>query len=112
MHRPTEDCPGYTEIGPHELVRERFTRIVDVREPHEFIGELGHLSSAQLVPLATLARTAASWNKDEAIAVVCRSGARSARGAAELVALGFTAVTNLRGGMLAVRAAERSGVAA
>ena len=73
-------------------------RIIDVREPAEFGGELGHVPGAELVPLGTLDAAARAWSKDEPIVVVCRSGARSAKGAALLVQLGFRAVFNLEGG--------------
>lgn len=81
--------------------------IIDVREPGEFTGELGHLPGARLVPLGTIAAAAASWDRDRELLVVCRSGGRSARAAAALVEMGFRRVANLRGGMLAVNAAGR-----
>ena len=75
--------------------------LIDVREPQEFTGELGHVPGATLVPLATLTDAAASWDPLRDIVLVCRSGGRSARGAMELVKRGFRRVYNLRGGMLA-----------
>jgi len=75
--------------------------LVDVREPHEFSGELGHVPGAILVPLATLIDAAASWDPLREIVLVCRSGARSTHAAMELVKRGFRNVYNLRGGMLA-----------
>ncbi len=36
-----------TEVESHAPA----TRIIDVREPHEFYGELGHIPRAELVPL-------------------------------------------------------------
>jgi rhodanese-related sulfurtransferase len=77
------------------------TRIIDVREPHEFYGELGHIARAELVPLGTIATQAASWSKEDDIVVVCRSGGRSARAAGLLAQLGFKHVRNMDGGMLA-----------
>jgi glyoxylase-like metal-dependent hydrolase (beta-lactamase superfamily II)/rhodanese-related sulfurtransferase len=75
--------------------------LVDVREPAEFTGELGHVPGASLVPLATLADAAATWDRDREIVLVCRSGGRSARAATELANRGFRNLYNLRGGMLA-----------
>jgi glyoxylase-like metal-dependent hydrolase (beta-lactamase superfamily II)/rhodanese-related sulfurtransferase len=75
--------------------------LVDVREPQEFTGELGHVPGATLVPLATLTEAAASWDPLRDIVLVCRSGGRSARAATELLERGFQHVYNLRGGMLA-----------
>jgi rhodanese-related sulfurtransferase len=72
-----------------------------VREPEEFSGALGHIAGAELVPLVVLASCASCWPREESIAVVCRSGARSARAATLLVALGFQDVSNVVGGMQA-----------
>jgi rhodanese-related sulfurtransferase len=79
----------------------RRPRVIDVREPGEFNGELGHIPGAELVPLATLDGAAEAWSKDAPLLVVCRSGARSSTGALRLVALGFRDVRNLEGGMQA-----------
>ena len=75
-------------------------RIVDVREPAEFTGELGHLPGASLVPLASVTAQAIAWNKDEVLLLVCRSGGRSANAAQALLKLGFPRVMNLVGGMM------------
>ncbi len=43
------------EISVDEVARrEAHVRVVDVREPDEFHGELGHIPGAELVPLATV----------------------------------------------------------
>ena len=76
-------------------------RIVDVREPREFTGDLGHIADAFLVPLAELEAAAVRWGRDAPIVLVCRSGGRSAIAAELLVGMGFEAVMNLTGGMLA-----------
>ncbi len=76
-------------------------RLIDVREAHEFTGELGHIAGARLVPLGTVTREAAHWNHEDEFVLVCRSGGRSGFAARELRALGFSHVINLTGGMLA-----------
>lgn len=93
---------GFRDVDPL-LLRDHLAdaRMVDVREPHEFTGELGHIAGAELCPLGTVAARAEGWARDQEIVVICRSGARSARAARELVNLGFSRVMNLRGGMLA-----------
>ena len=83
-------------------------RLVDVREPHEYTGELGHIAGAALVPMGTVAQHAPSWNKDEEILCICKSGGRSGNIAAALTQAGFKKVMNLTGGMLAWNAAGRS----
>jgi len=107
---------GFRDIDPLTLHAHRGdVRVVDVREPEEFWGDLGHLPGATLVPLATVASMAheQKWHPADEIVLVCRSGGRSGRAARQLVSLGFQRVINLRGGMLAYSAAglpvEREG---
>jgi sulfur dioxygenase len=77
--------------------------ILDVREPEEFVGELGHIPGALLVPMDALQRRLPKLAGyiDRDIVVVCRAGARSASAAAILQRAGFPRVRNLDGGMLA-----------
>ncbi len=100
---------GYRDVDPTALAphRER-ARLVDVREPHEYVGELGHIDGAELVPLATVVNAARDWNREREVVVICRSGARSAQACRSLVAMGFTRVMNLRGGMIAWNQAKLS----
>ncbi len=77
-------------------------RLVDVREPDEFTGPLGHLPGAELVPLGDLADVSRGWPRDELIVLVCRSSGRSDRAALQLQNMGFSQVASMRGGMLAV----------
>jgi sulfur-carrier protein adenylyltransferase/sulfurtransferase len=96
---------GYRDVTPAALHAARGrVRIVDVREPDELVGELGHIGGVDPIPLGVLAARAATWNRDADIVLVCRSGGRSARAAEILVAAGFRRVMNLAGGMLAYRA--------
>jgi glyoxylase-like metal-dependent hydrolase (beta-lactamase superfamily II)/rhodanese-related sulfurtransferase len=77
--------------------------LLDVREPEEFVGELGHIQSALLVPMDALERRLPKLAGlvEHEIVVVCRAGARSASAGAMLQRAGFRRVTNLAGGMLA-----------
>ena len=96
---------GILEIAP-EWVEEHLkdVQIVDVREPDEFNGSLGHLPGARLVPLGSLAARAGELSKERPIVTVCRSGARSAQATVMLRKAGFDQVANLAGGMLRWRA--------
>ncbi|MFY0562776.1 rhodanese-like domain-containing protein [Archangium lansingense] len=76
-------------------------RLVDVREPSELEGLLGHIAGVERVPLGTVEEACGRWPRDAELVMVCRSGARSGRAAAQLVRKGFHRVMNLRGGMLA-----------
>ena len=99
---------GYRDVDVRQLAAlpTAHLPLVDVREPSEFNGLLGHLDGARLVPLATVRNEAASWPRDRDVLLVCRSGGRSAKAAVQLVEMGFTRVMNLRGGMLAWNTAE------
>jgi len=74
--------------------------LVDVREADEFVGELGHIAGAKLVPLATLQDALDAIPRDRPVVVVCRSGGRSAKATQALLARGFAEIASLRGGML------------
>lgn len=76
--------------------------LLDVREPEEFVGELGHIGGALLVPLDALAGRLPklAGYHDREVVVVCRAGARSASAAAILHKAGFVHIHNLSGGML------------
>ncbi|WP_333840923.1 VTT domain-containing protein [Pelomicrobium sp.] len=75
--------------------------ILDVREPDEYRGELGHLPGALNIPLAHLAEALSALEplKDRGIVVVCRTDKRSAKAARLLRRQGFHPVEVLRGGM-------------
>jgi glyoxylase-like metal-dependent hydrolase (beta-lactamase superfamily II)/rhodanese-related sulfurtransferase len=104
---PITEAAPIVDIDPAFVASRRDAlALIDVREPAEFSGELGHVAGAQLVPLATLPAEAAAWDPDREIVLVCRSGQRSARAAAELARRGFRNLYNLRGGMLAWNAAQ------
>src|ERR671934_592208 len=81
---------GIWEVQPHWLEEHlRDVQIVDVREPDEFNGPLGHVPGARLIPLATLTARADELSKSEPTVLVCRSGARSAQATALLGKCGF-----------------------
>lgn len=73
---------------------------VDVRETDEFLGELGHIPGAKLIPLGSLRAGAEALSKELPVVTICRSGGRSGRAVVELSKLGFTRLASLRGGML------------
>jgi len=92
---------GIWEVQPNWLEEHaREVQIVDVREPEEFNGPLGHVPGAVLIPLGSLDGKAASLQKTKPIVTVCRSGARSAQATVMLGKAGYERVANLSGGML------------
>jgi glyoxylase-like metal-dependent hydrolase (beta-lactamase superfamily II)/rhodanese-related sulfurtransferase len=96
---------GIWEVQPNWLEEHlRDVQILDVREPDEFNGPLGHVPGAKLIPLGKLSEKIDSIEKAKPVVVVCRSGARSAQATLMLGKAGFERVANLSGGMLRWRA--------
>lgn len=95
--------PGVTPGEVAARLREATPPVLlDVREPEEFVGELGHVAGSLLVPLDALERRLPKLLGycDREVVVICRAGARSASAGAILRRAGFTHVLNLSGGML------------
>lgn len=76
-------------------------RVIDVRQPEEYVGQLGHIDGAELVPLGGLLDACEGWDRGQPLLMVCRSGARSHRACLALQDEGFQHLTNLVGGMIA-----------
>jgi len=101
------DVAAVVDVGASELASRLAAAepplLLDVREPEEFVGELGHVAGALLVPLDVLERRLPklAGYADRDVVVICRAGARSATACAILRAAGFGSVRNLAGGMLA-----------
>jgi sulfur dioxygenase len=92
---------GIWEVQPNWLEEHlREVQIVDVREPDEFNGPLGHIPGARLIPLGALAERAGTLERQKPVVLVCRSGARSAQATLMLGSAGFDKLANLSGGML------------
>ena len=94
---------GLWEIEPQalsETAANGRVQILDVREPAEFHGPMGHIPNAQLIPLGALSDNLAALDRERPVVAVCRSGSRSARAVAMLQQAGFAQVANLAGGML------------
>ena len=80
--RARPNAAGYRDVDAASVAAALGkVRLVDVREPHELVGDLGHIEGVENVPLAAVASAAKAWDKDEEIVLVCRSGGRSARAA-------------------------------
>jgi rhodanese-related sulfurtransferase len=85
-----------------QLMTAQHLILLDVREPEEFTGELGHIPGSVLIPLKELPTRVGELEADKHkdIIVICRAGVRSTTAAAILTGLGFDHVGNLKGGML------------
>jgi rhodanese-related sulfurtransferase len=98
------------ELAPSRTLDLSTFRLIDVRDPAEFDGDLGHIEGAELVPLATVANCAKDWNTQDPVLLVCRGGLRAEKACNTLVDMGFEDVTNLSGGMLAWHDAQAEAV--
>ena len=103
----TYSFAGIWEIQPQALneIRDK-VQIVDVREPSEFEGPMGHIPGATLIPLGGLTGACDKLSKEKPIVAVCRAGGRSAQATVILKRAGFTDLANMAGGMLLWRAQQ------
>ncbi|MEC9464958.1 MAG: MBL fold metallo-hydrolase [Myxococcota bacterium] len=84
------------------LDNPKAARLVDVREPDEFTGVLGHIEGSELIPKAEAVDALSGEPKDSPIVLICRSGRRSGIVALELEEKGFSKIVSMQGGLLAV----------
>lgn len=95
------DAFGVPEIDPGWVARHRGeVQILDVREPDEYVGPLGHIAGSVLIPLGDLPERWQELSADKPIVAVCRSGVRSVHAMRFLGGQGFTRMANLPGGMI------------
>jgi rhodanese-related sulfurtransferase len=73
-------------------------QLIDVREDFEYeTSNIGGL----LIPLGGIVIEADKVSKDKPVVVMCRSGKRSAAAIMQLEQMGYTNLSNLKGGILA-----------
>ena len=75
-------------------------KLIDVRQPEEFTGELEHIENAELIVLNTLPTSLNKIPRDQTVVFICKSGGRSAQAAAFAKQNGFDNTYNLKGGMM------------
>jgi rhodanese-related sulfurtransferase len=102
MFSKQHDCE-VNELYKSLINKERCT-LIDVREYPEYAS--ARISQAQLIPLGKLSSSVSHLEKSCPIYVICRSGRRSKEAQQKLLALGFTDVRNVNGGMLAWQLAK------
>lgn len=92
---------GIGNISTTELknqLNDKSKQFVDVRTPGEFKGN--HIKGFKNIPLQQLAQKAEKeLSKEKEVVVICQSGMRSQNAGKMLKKLGFTKVTNVKGGM-------------
>lgn len=97
--------PRVVDVKQGKSMAERGALLLDVRELEEY--QQGHAPNSRLLPLGQLNKRIAELDayRDKPIAVICRSGRRSAQAVELLRQAGFTQVVNVQGGMNAWEAA-------
>ncbi|WP_251550462.1 rhodanese-like domain-containing protein [Neobacillus muris] len=92
---------GVRNISTTELkaeLNDKNIQFVDVRTPGEFKGN--HIRGFKNIPLHQLAQKAEKeLSKEKEVIVICQSGMRSGQASRILKKLGFTKITNVKGGM-------------
>ena len=95
------ELSGVQDVPPEEVHKHLDQLVlIDVRQPKEYTGELGHIKGSQLLTLDSLPQRIQELPKNKPIVFVCRSGGRSARASAFALEQGFSTIYNLFGGML------------
>ena len=91
---------GVFDVAPAEVAELKSDiKVIDVRQPDEYVGELGHIPGAELIVLNTLPEQLQNIPKDQSVVFVCLAGGRSSKAAAFAMMNGFTDVYNMDGGM-------------
>lgn len=100
----TETTEKFTvrEITPQEAYAEMQDggpRLIDTREPHEHAE--AHIADDKLIPPALIGdQIEDAAAKDDRVILYCRSGARSAFAAQEMMRMGYRDVVSMAGGIL------------
>ena len=91
------------EISPRDLSSQKSSYVlIDVRNPDEFIGELGHVPDSKLITLGPdFEQFLKDADKTQNYVFICRSGRRSDNAARLAKCHGFERATNMLGGMIA-----------
>jgi rhodanese-related sulfurtransferase len=92
---------GVRNISTAELkneLKDKNKLFIDVRTPGEYKGN--HIREFKNIPLNLLAQKAdKELTKDKEVIVICQSGMMSGQASKLLKKLGYTKVTNVKGGM-------------
>jgi rhodanese-related sulfurtransferase len=96
---PTKGVRMISTTELKNVLHDKNKQYVDVRTPGEFKGN--HIKGFKNIPLHQLAQKATELSKDQEVVVICQSGMRSQKASKQLKKLGFTNVTNVKGGMSA-----------
>ena len=88
-----------------QMMNKEKAQVIDVCEPAEFAA--GHVPGSKNIPLAQIGEAKGlPGNKQTPLIVVCASGMRAGRAAAQLKKLGYDNAQVLQGGMKSWREAQ------
>lgn len=97
---PTKGVKNISTTELKNQLQDKNKQLVDVRTPGEFKGN--HIRGFKNIPLQQLAQKAdKELSKEKEVIVICQSGMRSQKASKILKKLGYSKVTNVRGGMSA-----------
>lgn len=96
---PTKGVKQMTTAELKNTLQEKNKQYIDVRTPGEF--KTRNIRGFKNIPLHQLEQKASQLSKDKEVIVICQSGMRSAKASKILKKLGFTNITNVKGGMSA-----------
>jgi rhodanese-related sulfurtransferase len=89
-------------INCHELksLKEKVkTRLIDVREPSEYV--TGHIKDSINIPLSLLLNEIEEYENEEHVIMICRAGVRSLAACEKLISAGYNLnLYNLEGGII------------
>lgn len=97
---PTKGVNNISTTDLKTVLNDKKKQFDDVRTAGEFKGN--HIKEFNNIPLHQLAQKAEKeLSKEKEVIVICQSGMRSQKASKMLKKLGFTKVTNVKGGMSA-----------
>ncbi|WP_088068840.1 rhodanese-like domain-containing protein [Gottfriedia luciferensis] len=91
---------GVKQISTEELKNElksKDKQFIDVRTPGEYKGR--HIKQFKNIPLHLLKQNANELSKEKETIVICQSGIRSMKACKVLKKMGYSNLTNVKGGM-------------
>ncbi len=98
---PTKGVKQITTAQLHDELKDKSKQFIDVRTPAEYKGY--HIPGFKNIPLHQFNQRAKELSKDKEVVVICQSGMRSQKASKVLKKLGYSKVTNVKGGVSAWR---------
>lgn len=98
-----QKAPSIPEISVQDVHDGQGLILIDVREEHELVGELGAIEGIQHIPLGTLLQSGLPPEipTEAPLVLVCKSGGRSGHATLALTQHGYSNSKNMAGGMIA-----------